>query len=157
MESLAASSFNLLLLVGFLAYKLNRPVRDFVAKRHVTIKDEIGNVRTQLRQAQEKYDEFSAKLKAIDAEIANLREQAKQDAAAIKQKILTESRRVSSQVISDAKSSGDALFAELKSQLYSELSQRVLDRAETILRDRLTGDDQARMRAEFSNEVGSMQ
>jgi F0F1-type ATP synthase membrane subunit b/b' len=110
-------------------------------------------VRNSLRQAQENFDEFSAKLKAVDVEIGALREQAKQDALLIKQKIQGDARRVAATVVADARDSAGALFSDLKGQLSSELGARVLDRAETLLRERLTGDDRARIRQEFSKQV----
>jgi F0F1-type ATP synthase membrane subunit b/b' len=157
MESLATSSFNFLLLVGLLVFKLRKPVKDFVAQRHHLIRDEVQAVREQLKLAQEKYDEFSAKLKAIDAELASLREQAKQEVTSIKQRMTQEARRSSGLIVSDAKNAAEGLYADLKGQLYGELSARVLDRAETLLRERLTGDDRARIRKEFSLQVEKIQ
>jgi len=157
MESLVASTVNLVLLIALLVYKLNKPIREFVAQRHNSMRDEIQTVRVQLSQSQEKFDEFSAKLKAIDAEVGTLKEQTKQDSIAMKHRIIAEARRVASSVVSDAKSSAEGLFSELKGQLYSELSIRVLDRAEFLLRERLTGDDRARIRQEFSMQVESIQ
>jgi hypothetical protein len=49
------------------------------------------------------------------------------------------------------------MFGDLKNQLRSELSVQVLARAEAILRERLTGDDKARIRREFSQQVESVQ
>jgi F0F1-type ATP synthase membrane subunit b/b' len=157
MNSLVASSFNFVLLVGFLSYKLKKPTRDFVSNRHKSIREEIQSVREQLRQSQEKYDEFSAKLKAIDAELANLREQSKIEASAIKQRLLGDARRTSSMIVSDARNAADSLYVDLKTQLYSELSSRVLEKAEILLRERLTGDDRARIRQEFSLQVEKIQ
>ena len=153
MESLLISSFNLLILIGFLVYKLRAPTKDYVAQRHLSIRDEIRAVHQQLKEAQEKYDEFSAKLKAIDAEVSALREQTKQETLALKQRMASDARRMASIVVSDAKRSADALFFELKGQLYSELSHRVLDRAEVLIKDRLTGDDRNRICREFSQQV----
>jgi F0F1-type ATP synthase membrane subunit b/b' len=136
---------------------LKAPTKNFVAQRHISIRDELQSVREQLRLAQEKYDEFSSKLKAIDAEIGSMREQSKQEANAIKQRLTAEARRGSSLVISDARNAASGLFNDLKGQLYGELSTRVLTRAETILKERLTGDDRARIRQEFSRQVESIQ
>lgn len=157
MESLIAPSFNLLILIAFMVYKLNKPVKDFVSGRHKTIREEIQSVRQELQQAQEKYDEFSSKLKAIDAEIVTLREQGQQEMTALKQRILSESRRLSLNIISDAKTAAEGLYLELKSQLYSDLSLQVLDRAELLLRERLTGADRVSIRADFSKQMETIQ
>jgi F0F1-type ATP synthase membrane subunit b/b' len=157
MESLIAPIFNLLLLIALLSYKLRRPLSDFLLQRPHTLRTELYTVREQLKEAQQKYDEFSAKLKAIDAEIATLREQSIHDAGAMKQRLITEARRIATHIVLDAKSSAENLFLDLKNQLYIELSTRVLDRAEHLLKERLTGDDRARIRQEFSRQVESIQ
>src|SRR3954469_20156344 len=109
MESLLAPIFNLLILIAILVYKLHKPVKDFVSLRHETIRGDLQSVRKELQQAQEKYDEFSSKLKAVDAEIVTLREQGQQETAALKQRILGESRRLSLNIISDAKTAAEGL------------------------------------------------
>ncbi len=157
METLVASTFNLVLLLAILFYKLRVPLRDFVEQRHHSIRSDIQTVQNQLRQAQEKYDEFSAKLNAINVEIDVLREQSKQDALAAHHRILSESHKMMGNVISDAKRAADGLYLELKTTLYAELSGKVLDRAEHLLRERLTGDDRVRMREEFSSQVERVQ
>ena len=157
MESLFAPSFNLAILLAFMVYKLNKPVREFVSLRHTTIRGEIQSVRQELLQAQEKYDEFSSKLKAIDAEVVTLREQGQQEITAMKQRILSESGRLSLNIISDARASAEGLYLEFKGQLYSELSAQVLDRAELLLREKLTSDDRVAIRSAFSKQLEAIQ
>lgn len=156
MESLFASTFNLLLLIGILVFKLRKPIRDFVSQRHDLIRTEVETVHQRLSQAQEKYDEFTARLKAIDAEVGSLHEQTKNDIQQIKQRITTEARRMSSIVISDARNAAEGLYSELKGQLYSELGVKVLERAESLLQERLTQDDRVRIRKEFSSQMESV-
>jgi hypothetical protein len=55
--------------------------------------------------------------------------------------------------VTDAKTSANALYSDLRGQLYADLSAEVLERAEGILRERLTGDDRVRIRKEFSNQL----
>ncbi len=157
MDPIITSSINFLILVGFMVYKLRQPVIHFVSQRHHSIRDELQRVREQLHQAQEKYDEFSAKLKAIDVEVSALREQTKQDTVAMKQRIVNEARRIAAMAAVDAKNAADGLFIEFKGQLYSEWSAQVLERAECLLKKRLTGDDQARIRQEFSQQMEIVQ
>jgi F0F1-type ATP synthase membrane subunit b/b' len=157
MESLVTSSFNFAILVGILGYKLRDPIKTYVTQRHHSIRNELQSVKEHLRQAQEKYDEFSAKLKAIDSEISILREQTKQETQALKQRVLVEARRIAGTLVSDAKNSASGAFADLRSQLSLELTHKVMDRAEQLLRDRVTGDDRVRIRQEFSRQVENIQ
>jgi F-type H+-transporting ATPase subunit b len=157
METLIAPLINLLILVGMLVFFLRKPLRTFVEARHHTIRESLDSVHKELRSAQEKHAEFSAKLRAVDAEVSGLKAQIAQDAQAMKSRIVAEAQKLSSNVIEDAKHASAVLYTEFKSSLYSELGARVLDRAEAILKDRLTGDDRARMRKELSTQVETMQ
>jgi F-type H+-transporting ATPase subunit b len=145
------------LLVTVLAVKLRAPVSAYVNDRHVSLREELQRVRGLLVSAQRKYDEFSGKLKAMDAEILSLREQAKQDASAAKVRVVAEAQRLSATVIHDARVSAQGLYSQLKSELFSEVGLKVVDRAEKLLRERLTGDDRARIRKEFSSQVETVQ
>ena len=155
MHELIAPTFNVSVLIITLVYFLREPTRAFVSERHTSLKEELERVAAQLREAHEKYNEFSAKLKAIDAEIAGLNSQMRQDAEAMKARIIADVRRVANIIVIDAKAASETLFTDLKNQLRAELSTQVLARAETILTERLTGDDKARIRREFSKQVES--
>jgi F-type H+-transporting ATPase subunit b len=157
MHELIAPVINLAILVTLLVIYLRKPLAQFVTARHETLRDQILNVRKQLTGAQEKYEEFSAKLRTIDSEIAVLREQARQDAQGAKQRAVSEVQRLSANVVSDARAASAQLFDDLKSQLRHDLAVRALDRAEAILNARLTGDDKARLRQEFSTQVEGAQ
>jgi F0F1-type ATP synthase membrane subunit b/b' len=157
MSELFAPTVNLLILIGILAYYLRAPMKQSIRDRHAGLRDELARVRDLLRQSQEQYQEFSSKLKAIDAETTALRQQAIQDAQAAKQRLLADAQRLSMNVATDARRAADSLYVELKGQLSSEIGNRVLERAEQILRERLTGDDRARIRKEFSSQVEAVQ
>jgi F0F1-type ATP synthase membrane subunit b/b' len=157
METLIAPLVNLVILIAVMAYYLKQPLKTFAKDRHHSIRTDLETVRNQLRDAKAKHAEFSSKLRAMDAEIAGLKTQASQDAQALKTKVQAEAQKLSSNIIEDAKHASQVLYAEFKVQLYSELGGHVLDRAEKILRERLTGDDRARIRKEFSTQVETMQ
>lgn len=157
MSELFAPTINLIILVGILVYYTRHPIKKSVQDRHASLRDELARVRDLLRQAQEQYNEFSSKLKAIEAETTALRQQAVQDAEAAKQRLVNDAQRMSLGISSDARKAAESLYGELKSQLASEVGGRVLERAEAILRDRLTGDDRARIRKEFSTQVETVQ
>lgn len=157
METLIAPVVNLVILIGLMAYYLKQPLKEFAKGRHHSIRTELEAVRNQLANAKTKHAEFSSKLRAMDAEIAGLKTQAVQDAEGLKKKVQAEAQKLSSNIIEDAKHASKVLYSEFKGQLYSELGTQVLDRAEKILRERLTGDDRARIRQEFSTQVETMQ
>lgn len=145
---------NLSILVGTIVYTTREQRKSFVKDRHFKLRDEVENVSRQLKEAQVKYNEFSAKMKAIEAEVEAIRDQAQSDAESMKAKIVSEARRLSTAIVADAKTSTDGLFQDLRSDLRAEMAGWVIERAESILRDRLTADDRAKIRSEFSQQLG---
>lgn len=157
MGGLVAPTINLAILIGILFYYLRDPVRAHVRDRHLTLRQEIDRVQELFRNAKSQHEEFTAKMNAIAAETTALREQMAQEAAAARQRLISDAQRLSMSIVSDARSAAQGLYAELKTQLSSELGSRIIDRAEAILRERLTGDDRMRIRQEFSREVETVQ
>ena len=153
MHTLIGPLINLLILIALLTYYCREPMKSFARTRSITIRDELARVREQLGQARTRHSEFSSKLKAMDAEIAALKNQALQDAQAMRTRIMAESQKISANISSDARNAAVTLYSEFKSQIYGEVGNRVLDRAEEILRERLTGDDRARICQEFSHQI----
>lgn len=152
-SSLIASIINFLILIGILGVKLRAPFKSYIANRHQLVRDEIQLVAERLRQAQDKFDEYSAKLKAIDAEIATLREQSKNEVNQIKNRVNLEARQLSSRMIADAKNAADGLVSELKYELYQELNLKALSRAESLLKEHLNAEDRIKMRNDFTKQL----
>jgi F0F1-type ATP synthase membrane subunit b/b' len=155
MESLVAPSINLLILLSAMVYYLRAPLRQFVATRHTVLKDDLQRVRSLLQRAHEEYEEFSSKLKAVEAEVGALREQARRDAQTMKARITADAQRLSANIVSDSRATAQHMFTDLKQKLTVEIGTAVLDRAEALMRAQLTGDDRVRMREEFSRQVES--
>ncbi|MEK6580205.1 MAG: ATP synthase F0 subunit B [Bdellovibrionota bacterium] len=157
MHSLISPTINLVILLSVMVYYLRQPLRGYVSGRHSSLKDELERVRELLKKAKAQFEEFSAKIGSMDSEIRAMKDQAKEDASQIRTKIAAEADRAAKNALADAKAGAESLYADLKGRLYLELSQKVLERAEKLLHERLTGDDRARIRKEFSKEVESMQ
>ncbi len=157
MSTLVLPFLNLALLLGFLGWKLKGPAKEFISGRHVTLRDELQNVRKKLADAKFKLEEAGARLKAVEAEKSQLREELRAQAKQSRTRIVTEAQRLAQQIVSDAHASAQSLAADFKGSLVEEMGQKILDRAEVFLRERVTRDDRMRIRQEFSRQVESSQ
>jgi F-type H+-transporting ATPase subunit b len=155
MATLILPAINLSILLGVLAYFLREPLKQYAADRHRTIREELVSVREQLARAQAQYAEFSKKLGVLDQELAEIRAEMKQEVTATRARVVEDAKKSAVRIQTDASATARALFGDLRSELYAELSAKVLEKAETLLRERLTGDDRARIRQEFSRQVES--
>lgn len=157
MESLIAPAFNLFVLIGIIVYYLREPIKKTIADRHVGLREEVERVSSQLKKAQEQLEEFTSKLKAIDTEIGVLSEQAIQDGKNMRLRLINEARGAHALVIKEAKSASLSLMDELRGEIQRSFSNRVIEKAEELIKTRLTGDDRVRIRREFSKQVVSVQ
>ncbi len=157
MQTLLWPTINVVVLVAVLARFLKSPLQQFVAQRHHSIKSELEDVREQLVAAQAKHEEFTAKLKALGAEVVAMRNQSLQDAKLIQAKVLADAQRVSEGLLAGAEVSARALYQDFAERVRVELANKVLSRAEALLRERLTGEDRVRICREFSKQVERVQ
>ena len=157
MSTLIMPFINLAILLTFLGWKLKGPAREFVSGRHATLRDELASVREKLADAKSKLEEAGARLKAVEAEKAQLREEIRNQAKQTRTRIVAEAQRLAQQIVTDAHASAHSLAADFKAQLIDEMGQKILDRAEAMLRERVTRDDRVRIRQEFSRQVESSQ
>ena len=153
MTSLIVPFLNLLILVTVLVVYLRKPLRDFVSSRHTGIAASLREAQENLRTAQKDHQEFSAKLKAISAELQSIRDQAKEDARLSRDRIAAEARQLSERVVVDAKATAQGMIHELQAQLYAQTADQVFAKVEGLLKERLTGEDQARIRKQFSEQM----
>jgi F-type H+-transporting ATPase subunit b len=153
MQSLLFPFINFSILIGGLTYLLRTPIKQFVLNRHVQIRDDLKKVQEMLKESQDKFDEFSAKLKALSAEAQALHQQARQDAQQTKQRIVEAAKKNSHSIVNDANEVAQGMMSSFKDQMYFELCNLVLDRAEKMLAKKLTGADRARIRNEFTKQV----
>lgn len=156
MLDLIPPTINLLILLGVIFFLVRKPFMEFVRTRHSTLRDDLAKTQRLLSEAQTKYLEYSHRLQSLDAEISRLIQDARQEAEASKVRIVTEAKKMADMIIVDAKKSSEAMLDEFKTQVRSDLANQVMARAETVLKNKLTGDDRERIRKDFSKQVGSV-
>ena len=156
MHELIPSAVNLAILIGLMVYFLREPMANFVKNRHLSLAEELSAVREKLQQAKAQFQDFSSKLSTVESEISGLHQQTRQEAAQTQARVLANAQKISGTIVTDAKASTEGLYAEFRNQLIHEFGAQVLDRAEQIIRERLTGDDRVRIRQEFSKQVESV-
>ena len=73
--SIGAAAINFLILVYILVRMGKKPLQSFLVERRQTIEQEIAEASRLKKEAQEKHAEYEARLKALDKEIAVLRQE----------------------------------------------------------------------------------
>src|SRR5262245_4807864 len=122
MLTLIPPLINLTVLFAVLAYLLKKPLITYVEGRHESIKTDLGKVRSMLDSAREKYEEFNAKLKAIDVEVATIQSQVRQEGEQLRTRILSQAKSTASSILAEAKTRSESMVQEGKETLRTELA-----------------------------------
>jgi len=137
-----------------IVYKAGKkPFLDSVAARSSTLREQIQDAKKQLESARAQYGDYKSRLDSIHAEVAALRAQNAQDVTAVSQRLREAASKQALQIVSEARMSRDAAVEAAKRRLALEAGQQILDRAEALIQSRITGDEKAKIRREFSNQL----
>ena len=150
---LIAPFINFAILIGAFIYFLRTPVRSFVHSRHTALKTELDTTHAKLVSAEKQYQEYTHRLSMMDAEIASLLQQIREEAETTKVRIITEAKRTADQIVIDSKRTSESMVTEFKDQIRAELANQVIARTEVLLKSRMTGDVREQLKKDFSKQV----
>lgn len=153
METLIAPAINLVILLVVLTYYARSPLVEFVKARRIRLETEMDSVRQELHTAKASLDEYSSKLKAIGVDAQAMTQQATEDAKRLGDRLVSSAKDSAGVLLSDVSHSVTGVYAQLKSDLRAECASLVVIRAESLMKDHLTGEDKERIRREFSHQV----
>lgn len=139
----------LALLIKFAGPKL----AGYLRTRHETVKGQLEEAARLRAEARGKLDEYNQRIAAVDAEVNKLMAEIRAEAEAEREMILAQARSQASAMKAEAQRRIEAEIARARLTLEREVAAAAVAAAETILRERTTGDDQARM---FGNFVDTL-
>ncbi len=154
MHTLLAPTVNLLILVALLVYFTKDSIRDFFRSRHQRFDQEINAVKVALAKAKSDHEEALSKLRGAQAEIETMTRQGEREIVETRQKILADAQAAAAKIVSDARQTAEAMSQDFRRQLSAEFGTLVLERAEKLIKERLTQDDRKRMASEFTKQLG---
>ncbi len=151
MLNIGIQFFHFILLFTLLyVFVIRKQFPTFVKNRHETFRDQYAKIQADLKDSQKKFEEYNSRLKAIDAEVSAIRSQVREEAEATKVRILSDSKRLSGVIVSDAKSNTLSMADDLKRSLREELVEVIMTKAVDAIKNKMTQDDLKRIRQGFS-------
>lgn len=140
---------NFLIFAGLLVYFGGGKVRDFFAHRKLQVARSIEEAQQAREDAEARYREVMAKLAAADEEIAGLTRSIELQGRLEKEKILAEADMALKRIREEAQARMDQNLALARQQLQAEAAELALALTESLLRERITPEDQDNMVNEF--------
>jgi F-type H+-transporting ATPase subunit b len=146
---------NLVILLGVLVYLARDPIRAFFAERRDTVKRDIDSAAEVLSEAERRLADWQARADRLDAEVEEIKQSARQRAAAESEHILSDAEAAAERIRNDAKAAVDQEVSRARAALRAEAGELATKLAGDLLRANVTEADQQKLVDEFVARVES--
>lgn len=147
---------NFAVLMWILEKILFAPLRARTRNKHDTVKAEIDKATAAREEAESVLAEYKGRIDALDDEISTLMAEAKAKAEADRTRIIEAAEREAEQIKATALATAEREAAARRRQLEAEIVDRAVERAEALLRQRITPADQRSMIDSYVGQLGSV-
>jgi F-type H+-transporting ATPase subunit b len=147
---------NFAILVAALVYFLRKPLKEYLLKRHDTVKEKIEEADRLLREAEEAKKKYEERLMRLEGEIEAFRASALVEMEREKKKILDDARGLASRISEQARLAYEQEMKEALAKVRAEIAQRTITAAERKVREMFRKEDHDRMVEEFIQKVRSI-
>ena len=147
---------NMILFVGVLAYLVGGPVKKAFAARSEAIKRAADEARERREKADRMASDIQARLSAIEAEVRAIHERALAEGERQKRELITAAEAESQKILAAARTEVDNRLKHARTELTEYAGQLASERAEQILREKITEQDQKNLFQESLREVGEV-
>jgi len=150
-----AKVLNTLIFFGVLYHFLKKPVAKFFTGRLQQIKQSLELAEKSREEAKQRLDEIETKMKHLDQEIADIEQQARQDAEAEKQRIQAQAKKEAERIKAQATAEIEHMKRQAILDLKAYVTTIAMDEAETALKKAMTTQEHKRVFKEFVDRVGA--
>jgi F-type H+-transporting ATPase subunit b len=144
---------NLLILLAALVYFGRQPIRAFFATRQERIRGDLDAAAAALSEAEARHTNWQRKLTQLDAEMARIREQARERAEAERKHILADASASAERIRNDARTAVDQELRRAREELRREAAELAVELAAEMLRARVNDADRSRLVDDFIETI----
>lgn len=144
-------NFGILAVVGFFLAK--KPVAEFFSSRAKSIEDEIKALEVKREDAEKKLAEYQARFKNLDQESKQIVEDYIKQGEAAKTRIIAQAEAEAGKLEDLAKRNIEQEFKSAKAKLQQEIVELAMAKAEQVIVDSISPDDQDQLVDEYLKKV----
>jgi len=144
---------NFAVLALALVYLLRKPLTQALSSRIKDIKDELEDLEVRKDAAEKKLAEYNEKLAELEKEAETIIEEYIKQGNEAKERILNEAQSSAEKLKAQARRNIQHEFEQAKLQLQNEIFESSLEKAEGILKNKISEDDQDRIVDEYLKKV----
>lgn len=146
---------NMVLFIGVLVYFAGGPVKKAFAERSAAIRRAADEARERREKADRMAGDIQARLSAIEAEVRAIHERAQAEGERQKKELIAAAEAESQKILANARNEVDNRLKHARTELTEFAGQLASERAEQILREKITETDQQKLFAESLREVSN--
>lgn len=144
---------NFTVLVAGLVFLLRKPLAQALRSRIAGIKEQLEDLEAQKKAAEKKLIEYNQKLSDLEKEAENIVAEYIKQGNEAKARILKEAEAATEKLQAQARRSIEHEFEQAKQQLQAEILEKSLLKAEEIIKEKISADDQNRLVDEYLDKV----
>lgn len=147
---------NMLLFIGALAYFVGGPVKTMFSERSAAIQRAAQEARDRRARSDQMAGEIQARLTAIETEVRAIHERALAEGERQKRELIAAAEAESQKILQNARNEVDNRLKHARAELTEFAGTLAAERAEQILREKMTDQDQKNLFEESLKEVGEV-
>ena len=147
---------NMVVFLGLLGYLIGGPVKRAFQERSVAIRRAADEAKERRVKADQMASDIQARLTAIEQEVKAIHERAIAEGERQKRELLAAAEAEAEKIRTAARTEVDNRLKHARHELTAYAGQLASERAEQILRDKITADDQKKLFQESLKEVGEV-
>jgi len=144
---------NFAVLVGALFFLLRKPVAQFFSSRIKGIEDQLSELETKKKDAEQTLEEYTEKLAQLDKEGKKIIDDYIRQGNEAKERILKEAESAADKLKEQALRNIDYEINQAKLRLQEEVLEKAIVKAEEIIKNELTTEDHDRLVDEYLEKV----
>jgi F-type H+-transporting ATPase subunit b len=147
---------NMILFIGVLVYFIGGPVKKAFAERGAAIQRAADEARERRAKSDQMAGEIQKRLSAIEDEVRAIHERAQAEGERQKRELMIAAEAESQKILQAARNEVDNRLKHARAELTEFAGELAAQRAEQILRDKMTEQDQKNLFEESLKEVAEV-
>lgn len=144
---------NFAVLAIALFFLLRKPLKQALNSRITGIQKQLDELEEKKKVAEAKLAEYDERLASLDKEAEDIVAEYVRQGEEAKVRILKEAEAASEKLESQAKRNIQSEFKQAKETLYRDMLEKALLKAEGLIKDKITGDDQESLVDDYLKKV----
>jgi F-type H+-transporting ATPase subunit b len=144
---------NMIAFLAFLGWLIGGPVKRALAGRHEQIQRDAAEARERRAKADQMAADIQARLAQLEGEVRAIRERAQVEGERQKGELLAAAEAEAQKILQNARNEVDNRLKNARHELTEYAGQLATERAERLLREKITDADQQKLFRESLSEV----